>query len=208
MNRFGMWSAYAMFLLGIVYAVTVAIGMGASGLDKPIVDPVLALMEVLTLLSAPILVCVMAAVHATASSDDKVYSSTALAFMVLVAGLTSAVHFVGLTALRQTGSAGITWPSPLYALELLAWDFFLGLSLLSAAPVFRGGGPRRVIRSFVCVTGVLCLVGTLGPATGEMRLQFIAVLGYGLVLPVTCLLLARDFHRSSLRGLRSATERA
>ena len=51
----------------------------------------------------------------------------ALAFMVLVTGLTATVHFIDLTALRQTGMEGIVWPSAIYAVELLAWDVFLGL---------------------------------------------------------------------------------
>jgi hypothetical protein len=115
--------------------------------------------------------------------------------MILVAGLTSAVHFVGLTALRQMGAEGIAWPSPLYALELLAWDVFLGISLLFAAPVFQGAGLNQAIRISLFATGGLCIAGTIGPATGDMRFQFVAVAGYGALLPVTCLLLAQVFRR-------------
>ena len=96
-------------------------------------------MEILTLLSAPILVVLMAAVHAYAVPQYKVHSLIAFAFMVLMAGLTSSVHFVELTAVRQSATASLTWPSMAYALELLAWDVFLGLSLLFAAPVFTAG---------------------------------------------------------------------
>ncbi|HEY4954038.1 MAG TPA: hypothetical protein VII02_04055 [Gemmatimonadaceae bacterium] len=196
MNRLGVWSASALFIVGVVYAGVVALGIHASGFSAPIVDPVLAVMEALTLLSAPLLVLVMIAVHRSASSADKPYALAALAFVVIASGLTSAVHFVGLTALRQSGSGEIVWPSPQYAIELLAWDVFLGLSLLFGALTFRGGGLRRAIRISSIATGTLCLLGTLGPATGEMRLQFIAVVGYGIGLPVTCLLLARIFRRA------------
>jgi hypothetical protein len=202
MNRLGMWSALAYFLLGAAYAAVVATGMAANGLAKPMVDPILAIMELLTLLGAPLLVIIMAAVHASATPNKKAYSGAALAFMTLVVGLTCAVHFVGLTALRQVGAAGIRWPSTLYALELLAWDVFLGISLVCAAPVFQGNGLRHAIRTCLLVTGSLCLLGTLGPATGQMGLQFIAVAGYGVVLPLTALLVAIDFrgaHRSDRR---------
>ena len=37
--------------------------------------------------------------------------------MILVAGTTSVVHFVELTARRQLGSSGIVWPSAVYAVE-------------------------------------------------------------------------------------------
>ena len=196
MNRLGVWSASALFIVGIVYAAVVAVGIRASGFHAPIVDPVLAVMEALTLLSAPLLVLLMTAIHRSAASADKAAATVALAFVVLAAGLTSAVHFVGLTALRQSGSGQLVWPSAQYAVELLAWDVFLGLSLLFAAVTFHGRKPLRTIRLSGIATGTLCLVGTLGPVTGEMRLQFIAVVGYGIGLPLTCFLLARFFRRT------------
>jgi hypothetical protein len=203
MSRLGMWSAIALFLVSVAYALTLAVELASAGLTKPIVDPVLAVMEVLTLLSAPVIVIMMAAVHSFAPPEYKIYSSVALAFAILVAGLTSAVHFVGLTALRQLGSAGIQWPSALYAVELLAWDVFLGLSLVFAAPVFQGRGLKGAVRMTMFVAGGLCLAGTIGPAIGDLRWQRIGVLGYGAVLPVTFLLLAIVFRHSSTTRSRS-----
>ena len=133
------------------------------------------------------------AVHGYTPPDRKTDSLIALAFMILVAGTTSAVHFAQLTALRQLGAAGIVWPSPAYAVELLAWNFFLGLSLLFAAPVFDHGGLERRIRRGLLVSAVLCLAGVIGPAVGNMRLQLIGVLGYAGVLPVVCFMLSRLF---------------
>jgi hypothetical protein len=179
--------------VGVAYAVTLVIGIGATGFHDPIRGPMLVAMELLTLLSAPLLVLLMAAVHGSAPPGFKVYSAAALAFATLVTGLTAAVHFLGLTALRQLGTQGIQWPSPLYALELLAWDVFLGLSLLLAAPIFRARD--RAVTTSLLVTGGLCLLGTLGPATGDMRFQFIAVVGYGALLPVTSYFLAAHFRR-------------
>jgi hypothetical protein len=88
----------------------------------------------------------------------------------------------------------------LYALELLGWDVFLGLSLICAAPVFQGDRLKRTICISLLVTGILCIAGTLGPATGDMHFQFIAVAAYGVLLPVTVLLLAEDFHRAHRVG--------
>lgn len=196
MNRIGMWSALSLFIIGVVYAITVVIGIYTTGFTNPIVDPILAIMETLTLVSAPLLVIIMGAIHSSATSAYKIYSLIALAFMIIVAGLTSAVHFIGLTALRQTEMEGIEWPSTLYAVELLAWDLLLGLSLLFAAPIFQGCGFKRKIRINLIITGVLCITGILGPVTGDMRLQFISVLGYGVLLPFVWLLIAKDFQRN------------
>jgi len=192
-NRLGSWSAFAVFLIGVAYLVTLTIGFTVYGLNEPIVDPVLAVMEVLTLMSAPFIVVMMAAIHDYASIDRKVYGLVALAFAILFVGMTSAVHFVELTALRQRGSGGIVWPSPEYAVELLAWNLFLGLALLFAAPVFDSVGAERGVRRGLLISGVLCVAGIIGPAIGNMRLQLVGVLGYAVVLPVVSFMLARLF---------------
>jgi hypothetical protein len=192
-ERLGSWSATAVFLIGIAYLVTLTIGVALHGLTQPIVDPILAMMEVLTLLSVPPMVVLVAAIYGYAPINRKIYALIALAFTIMFAGTTSAVHFVELTALRQLGSGGIVWPSAVYALELLAWDVFLGLALLFAAPVFDNGGPERSVRRGLLISGVLCVAGTVGPAVGNMRAQLIGVLGYGGVLPIVCFMLARLF---------------
>lgn len=192
-NRLGRWSAAAVCLIGVAYVVTLAAGFAAHGLAEPIVDPILAIMEVLTLMSAPLMVVVMAAIHGYASVNRKMYGLIALAFTTLFAGTTSVVHFVELTALRQLGSGGIVWPSAVYALELLAWDVFLGLALLFAAQVFDGDGLERSVRRGLLVTGLLCVAGIIGPAVGNMRLQLVGVFGYAGVLPVVCFMLTRLF---------------
>jgi len=190
-----MWSAFGMFVVGILYFIAVAIGIYSVGFTNPIIDPILGIMEVLTLVTAPLLVILMSAIHRTAPQSRKTQSLIALAFAILVAGLTSAVHFIGLTVLRQTGMEGIEWPSINYAVELLAWDVFLGLSLLFAAPVFQGERLERKIRTGLIVVGALCLIGVLGPITGDMRLQLISVLGYGVFLPIVWLMIASHFQQ-------------
>ena len=199
-NRLGSWSAIAVFLIGLAYLVTLAKGFAVHGRAEPIVDPILAIMEALTLLSAPLLVVLMAAIHDYASVQRKIYGMIALAFTILCAGATSSVHFVELTARRQLGSAGIVWPSSEYAVELLAWNLFLGLALLFAAPVFDGGGAARRVRGGLFISGVLCVAGIIGPIVGNMRLQLVGVLGYAAVLPVVCFMLARLFRSDQGQG--------
>lgn len=193
--RTGYLSSIGLALVGIVYAVVVAFGIRSVGFDDPIVDPILAVMEALTLLSAPLVVVLMASICVDASQERKVFGILALAFGIVMASLTSAVHFVSLTAGRQTGVAVLEWPSAWYAVELLAWDVFLGLSLLSAACVFPGTGLHAAVRWSLAVAGALALLGAIGPILGDMALQRIGIIGYGVVLPIACLLLARYFRR-------------
>ena len=203
-NRLGSWSAAAVFLIGVAYFVTLAMGFAIHGFAKPIVDPILAIMEMLTLLSAPLIVVMMAAIHDHAPADRKVFGLIALGFTIIFAGTTSVVHFVELTALRQLGSAGIVWPSPIYAAELLAWNLFLGLALLFAAPVFEYEGSERGVRRGLFVAGALCVAGTVGPAIGSMRVQLLGLLGYAVVLPVACFMLARLFRSEPIHRSDSA----
>ena len=198
-NQIGRCAAFAMFGIGVIYAVALITGVAMNGLSQPIVDPLLAIMELLTLISAPLLLVMMAALHNRAQGDGATASSIALAFMILAVGTTCAVHFVELTALRQLGTAGLIWPSTAYALELLAWDMFLGLSLVFAAAAFRGAIKGQAMARGLMLSGCLCLFGLVGPATGNMRLQFIGVLGYAGVLPVVCLMVAQFFRADSAR---------
>ena len=80
------------------------------------------------------------------------------------------------------------------SLDLLAWDFFLGLALVFAARVFAGEASRRV-RVSMTLAGVLCLAGTLAPASGHLHIQYLGIAGYAFVLPVACALLAMFFWR-------------
>jgi hypothetical protein len=200
----GTWAAGAVAAIGVAYIGTLVAGFVQVGFEEPIVDPVLAVMEVLTLLVAPPMVVAMAVVHQQASPDRKIFGSIALAFTVAFAGITSVVHFVELTASRQLGGGGLAWPSAGYAAELLAWDGFLGLGLVFAALVFPAAGAERSVRRALLLSGVLALAGTAGPLVGDMRLQRIGIAGYAGVLPVAFFLLARLFwaeRRQSVPGL-------
>jgi len=193
----GRWSACAVFVVGVAYGVALLVGFTTLGLTAPIVDPLLAIMEVLTLTAALLLLVMTAAIHARASDDRKLAGAVALAFMILATGTTSIVHFVELTAMRQLGAASLVWPSPMYAAELLAWDVFLGLSLVFAALTFDNSGRERHVRRGLLVCGTLCLLGVVGPAIGNMRLQLVGVFGYGGVLPVVCLMVSRRFREDA-----------
>lgn len=192
----GYLSSIGLFVVGVAYVVVVAFGISQAGFDDPIVDPTLAVMEALTLLSAPLVVALMASIYETANRDRRVFGVMALVFAGVMAGLTSAVHFVALTAGRQTDFAALEWPSKLYAVELLAWDIFLGLSLLCAALVFVGPGIRAFSRMSLFAGGALSLLGAVGPIVGDMALQRAGILGYGVGLPLSALVLSEFFRRN------------
>ena len=210
-RRIGMWSAAAIVVLSLMYIGTGVVWLlynmqtaRARALEPA--EPFLAILEILIVLCTPAFVALFAAIHAYAPPDRKTCSFAAFGFGVLLSGITGVVHFAQLTAIRRTGNRTIAEvfslhdPSgrlaPMLAVDLVAWDFFLGFALLFAAPIFKGDKLQTAVRAFMTLSGLLCLIGTAGPASGELRFQYPAILGYAFVFPFVCLLLAILFARS------------
>lgn len=193
---------------GMIAAYAVSLAVGLSSLEspqEPIGDPVFSLLEILILVLMPAIVALMVAVHAWAPAGAKALTLSALVFIAMTAVLTSAVHFVILTVSRRPGFASqplapwlvsFRWPSVAYALDILAWDVFFGLSMLCAAPAFAGTRGTRWIRVTMTVSGVLALLGLGGVATGDMRIRNVGILGYVVGFLVVAIQLAVLFART------------
>ncbi|MGB8386127.1 MAG: hypothetical protein WCG47_33650, partial [Dermatophilaceae bacterium] len=95
-----------------------------------------------------------------------------------------------------------TQPSLLFAIDVAAWHFLFGLSLLFASLAFTGPGTAAYLRGGFLLGGALCLIGLVGPAVANSSLRSIGVLGYGVVFPILCLLIGFNF-RSKQRGATS-----
>ncbi len=199
----GRAAAWTVFFLGVVCAITTALGfLSLKSPQDQIGDPYFSIMELLTIIMAPLMVVTMVAVHAYAPSEAKAYSFTALVFMIILAGITSCVHFVILAVGRQIEATGLPWvplflsfkwPSVVYALDILAWDWFFALSLLFAAPVFKVGRLEKMVRILLIVSGALSLAGLIGVPLADMQARNIGIIGYGVVAPVVFLLLGIVF---------------
>ena len=205
-RRLGIFSAVGVVVLGVAYAVTLAVGfLSLESPSEPIGDPMFSILEVLILAMTPLMVALMVAVHAWAPSHAKTLSLTAVVFMGLLAGVTCSLHFVILTLSRQAAFAGqswlplvlsFKWPSVAYALDILAWDVFFALAMLFAAPVFGGSRLAAWIRGLMIASGVLALAGLSGVVAGDMQLRNIGIVGYLGVFLVVAGLLAVLFHRA------------
>ena len=208
-RRLGISAAAATVILGVAYAVTLAVGfLSLQSPQQPIGDPLFSILEILIIVTMPVMIALMVALHAWASPETKVFSLMALVFTGLLAGLTSSLHFVILTLSREAAFVGLSWlplflsfkwPSIAYALDILAWDVFFPLAVLSTAPVFSGSRLARSIRALMIVSGVLALGGLSGAIVGDMRLRNIGIAGYAGVFPVAALLMAILFYRTTPR---------
>jgi hypothetical protein len=208
-RRLGISAAATTVILGLAYAVTLVAGfLSLQSPQQPIGDPLFSLLEILIIIAMPVMIALMVALHAWASPETKAFSLMALVFMGLLAGLTCSLHFVLLTVSREAAFVGVSWlplflsfkwPSVAYALDILAWDVFFPLSVLSAAPVFGGSRLTTSIRVLMIASGVLALGGLSGVMVGDMQLRNIGIVGYVGVFLVAALLLAILFYRATPR---------
>jgi hypothetical protein len=209
-RRLGIVSASGTVLLSTMYAIPLTAGLlSLPSPDAPIGDPWFPMMEILIIVTMPVMVGLMVAVHAWAAPQTKVYSLLALVFMSLATVITCSVHFVILTVTHQAEYVvqswlplilSFEWLSVTYALDILAWDVFFALAVLSAAPVFCGSRLARSIRVLMVVSGTLSLGGLSGVFLNVSNLRSIGIVGYAAVFPVAALLLAILFYRANFGG--------
>jgi hypothetical protein len=200
-HRIGRITCQLVFGLGLFYALITIIGL--LSLKSPsdmISDPYFTMMEILSILIAVLMAISVVAVHYSVAADNKLYSLTAVACMFITTGITSCVHFVVLSIRLSPGNTEVVdhslffsfkWPSVVYALDILAWDLFFGISMLFLAPVFRGGRIERFLRVLLIISGVLSLLGLLGLPLQNMQVRNIGIIGYAGLAPIAFLLMGK-----------------
>lgn len=204
-RRLGLVSAVLVVVLEVAYLACLIVGLARlpSPLD-PIADPWFTALELLILTMMPFMVGLMVSIHAWADADRKALAMTGVLFMGLVAVVTSAVHFSILVLSRRPPFADMdwlfafSWPSVVYALDILAWDVFFPISALFAAAVFRGGRLESRIRVLLIVSGVLAFAGLAGVVMNDMQVRNLGIVGYAVIFPVAAALIGVLFRKSGL----------
>jgi hypothetical protein len=202
--KVGRFSALSVFFLLLAYIVVTSLGFISlkSPLD-PIADPYFTIMEILIIIIAPMMLIVMIVVDSYATEEVKIFSKIALVFMVIMATITSSVHFTILTFSHQNVVTKLSWtplffsfkwPSVAYALDILAWDWFFALSFIFASRVFRNSNYEKTVSVLMIIAAVLSLIGLLGVPLGNMQIRDIGIIGYALVSPIVFLMLSKIFY--------------
>jgi hypothetical protein len=200
-----MVGAWTTFIVNEAYAITSGLGyLSVKNPTDTISDPYLSIMSALIVVMVPFLVLTMVAVQAYAAPEHKSYSRAALAFMVMLGVLTSSVNFALFVAARQPALAQslgsmayVTtgWPPLLQIMDTFAWDWFFALSMLIAAPVFRGGRLQNATRAVMVISGVICILGLVWLPFSPSTANWIGIVGWGVAGPIAFLLLANLFTR-------------
>lgn len=204
-NKIGQVTCWMVFASGIFYAVITTIGL--LSLQSPhdtIGNPYFTVMEILSILISLLMAFSLIAVHYNTELTDRFYSLAALILMCITAGITSCVHFTILSVSNTTDVDQLQnfqfffsfkWPSVVYALDILAWDWFFGLSMLFMAPVFKKNKFEKNLKKLLIVTGVLSIIGLIGVPLQNMQIRNIGIIGYAVLAPVAFLLIGKTLGR-------------
>lgn len=200
-RKVGRTTCFMVFGLGIFYAIVTTLGLLSlkSSLDT-IGDPYFTIMEILSILISLLMAISLVAVHYYASPVDRFFSLIALIFMFIAAGITSSVHFIILSVSQYLAPEQLQnvlfffsfqWPSVVYALDILAWDLFFGLSMLFVAPVFKKERFGKNLKVLLIFCGILSLIGLIGVPLQNMQIRNIGIIGYAVVGPVAFLFIGK-----------------
>lgn len=202
-RRLGVAAGVSVAVLCALYACMLAIGLFTlPSLDHQIQQPWLTLMEVLIIAIAPAMVVLSTALHAWAPQDRKSLALASVAFMSICAVLTCSVHFAILTLAPQPAFAGeawarlvfsFKWPSIVYALDILAWDFFFPIAALFAAFTLEGKGLPSTARALLLASATLAFMGLAGVPLANMQVRNIGIIGYAVLFPIAAMVLANMF---------------
>jgi hypothetical protein len=191
------------FAVSEVYAIVSGLAFAQQGAAVES-GPFLSIMALLVVVMGPFLVLSMVAVHAYASPTRKTYGIAALAFMIACVTVTSCVNFLLLIVSSQphlfTESwralfLPCRWPVPAFVLDNFVWDWFFGLSMLLAAPIFGADTLGKALRALMILSGVLCIAGLVWLWVSPAQAIIIGILGWGAAGPLVFLLLAKVFGR-------------
>jgi hypothetical protein len=199
----GTVAAWMTFVVSEVYAVVSGLAYASQGAAVES-GPFLSIMALLVVVMGPFLVLSMVGVQAYASPNNKPYSLAALAFMIACVAVTSCINFSLLMVSSQPNLFSETfralflpckWPAPAFILDNFVWDWFFGISMLLAAPIFGGNTLKAALRLLLMLSGVLCLAGLVLLAVSPEVAIYVGILGWGAAGPIVFLLLANMFGR-------------
>ncbi len=203
-NRAGFLSALTCTIGGILYFFAILWAILTGHFTFPPAEGLQLFAGILSLLLCPLLVLMMASLHSLTPGPMKVMSQVSLSFTVLFALAVSINRFSQLGVVRLAVIAGkgdgLSWFMPygdnsiMLGLEYLGWGWFLGLAMLCAAPLFRGGRLERWLSGLMALYGVMGLVSAVGFMLGNW-LSLVGFAAWGVVLFIIPGLLAVYFKR-------------
>ena len=147
---------------------------------------------------------VIICIYYSAPDDKKILGHIGLSFSIIYATMISINYFIQLTFVQfgafNTDIFSITNPQSLMmTIEVLGY-FFMGLSTLFIAPIFRSGRLEQSIRWLFAFNGILGIGGAIGFALNlDWRILIGGLLIWTIMMTITTALLAYWFKAEKTR---------
>jgi hypothetical protein len=213
--RIGFGASIFNILGGIAYLVILTTMIVTSTpMSDPSAPPLVAA-SVLMLIGPLGLIPLWTAIHLSVKEDEMVFSLVSLVFVILFSAATSINRWVHLTIVREAQvldiTQGLEWFTPygehsiMFAIEMLAYGWFLGFALLSVAPIFYKRTTKLEGGLFwvLLLSGIFCLLGGIGQllAIKSIIIFMMSMTGWSLGLGLINIFLAVWFNRLRKKGM-------
>lgn len=215
---FGYWSSVFFALTGVLYGVSMGILLSLYAVpeyrnieqfvgeaDKQFMD-LYAFGQLFAFVSAILFIVVLCSVHECVKPVYRIFSRLSLCFGLAFALLACLNYYIQFSIVRLSLNDGVTRNlenlvqfnprSFAFALNMLGWSLFLGLSALFLGLLFKGKGIHRAIRLSFYATSFCCLLGFAGSVIDSSFLMLIFQMGMTAGLTVGAVVLAVAFKRS------------
>jgi hypothetical protein len=156
-----------------------------------------------SLILAPIFVVFVLCLHHYAPDDKKVLSQLGFSFAIICAAVLSFHYYIQLTVVQQgllnnelSGLWQFAAPNPhsfFWALAALGYGF-MGMALLSIAPIFKENSERSIKWLFIA-NGIIGLAFLVGNSFDIFVVNILVSFVWGVLFPIVCALVARNFRR-------------
>ena len=179
--------------IGIASCILYCISVGAFLITHT--EIALTIWESMTIFGAIVEAVVLIQVSTFLKTPDALKKAM-LVFLSCVCALTGAAHIINITVTRKLMAEGVEvpsyfqigqWPSAEMAVDYLAWGLFMGLALLCIGmPILENDKRRKAMKIVALISGILCIGGFCGAVMINENIWYIAILGYGIGIPVLC----------------------
>lgn len=181
-----------MLTLGVIYVGLIVWGIITQDPETGFIrDPVRILMEIITMVSAVVLLLFAISIKNLLDPEHAFPAEISVVFMTLLVSLTSVVHFVSITVSNQIVDVNpalspllsLNWPSLLLSIDILAWDVFFGIAFIFLGQSLKQVKELYASRIVMILSGILALLGLIALPLNNMNLRFIGIFGY-TVMPI------------------------
>ena len=193
--QFVRWSALALIAIGVIYVGLIVWGITTQDPETGFIrDPVRILMEIVTMVSAIVLLFFALSIKNLLGPEHSLLAEISVVFMTLLVSLTSLVHFVSITVSSQiveenpllSSLLSLNWPSLLLSIDILAWDVFFGIAFIFLGLALRNMEELSISGILMILSGILSLLGLIALPLNNMNLRFVGIFGYTVMPVISC----------------------